>query len=468
MNIKRSSSLALIALLLFAGALSTPAFAQDGTAALGAAGEVYLAKAGAYKDLFPKDHSSTAPGNTVLAVDLLQPGAAPQRLLVPYTTGADVESSPAVLFEDDSDTLFVLWASQTNSLSSVLMLASFDGTSWGPPIQITGNPFSSKTSPQLAITRDSFSTTDSSGNTATRHRTIIHVVWEEQTASGNADVLYTPVILEEGTYLGWAPVYNLNDMVGRTPSGSGFAPPDAFVQSPVLQSGRDTRTLVIGFASAETRTVSSVEVDVLPEELSALAADARAHIIDVGRNLYPNYLQTFADKMVADITSRGTAFHDDVVHYIAGQIHDLILANRGSSPTDLTALSEDARAHIIDLSFQHSGRGLRDRSGAATNALSLNENIVSVDPTPDSTAPSHLIHFRVASNRPAPQMGSTGIQLFLSETGDDATVAWTDAGKVFYRLSQDAGWSDSRQIKLSDALDAAHAYNVLKQKVRNR
>src|SRR5258708_5041287 len=249
MKIKRPIVLVLI---LLAGVIAAPAHAQDGTAALGAAGEVYLPKAGLYKDLFPKGHD-TAPGNTILAVDLVLPGAAPQRLLVPYTTGADVETSPAVLFEDDSNTLFLLWASQVNSLSSVLMLASFDGTSWGPPIQITGNPFSSKTSPQLAITRDAFSITDDSGNTAIRHRTIVHVGWEEQNANGNTDVLYTPVILEEGNYLGWAPVYNLNDLVGRNPSGSNFAPPDALVQAPVLQGGRDARTLVVGFASAQTR-----------------------------------------------------------------------------------------------------------------------------------------------------------------------------------------------------------------------
>src|SRR4051812_24134479 len=108
MNMKRTSS--VLALSLLAGTLGSPAFAQDRTAALGTAGEVYLSKVGAYKDLFPKEHA-TASGNTVLAIDLIQPGATQQRLLVPYTMGADVESSPAVLFEDDSDTLFVVWAS---------------------------------------------------------------------------------------------------------------------------------------------------------------------------------------------------------------------------------------------------------------------------------------------------------------------------------------------------------------------
>jgi hypothetical protein len=450
-----------LALILLAGSLAAPAFAQDGTAALGASGEVYLAKVGAYRDLFPKEHAAE-PGNTVLAVDLIQPGAAPQRLLVPYSTGGDVETSPAVLFEEDSNTLFVVWASRINDISSVLMLASFDGTHWGPSIQITGNPFSSKSSPQLAINRDTFLGSDGSGNTITRRRTIINVIWEEPNRAGNADVLYTPVILEEGTYLGWAPVYNLNDLVGREPSGSSFAPADSLVQSPVLQSGRDARTLVVGFASAETRALSTVEIDVLPEELSQLAEGARAHIIDVGRSLsYPSDLPALADNAKQDIIGRGAAFHADVTQYIADQVHDLILADHGN---DLSALSEKARAHIIDVGARLSGRGLRDRNGDAKSTI---ERIENTDPA-SSPVPAHLLHFRVASNRPIPAMGANGVRVFLSESGEEALIAWADTGKILYRLSQDGGWSDQRQIKLSDSLDAAHAYEILKQRVRSR
>jgi len=462
MNINRPS----IAFFLLVCTLSIPGFAQDGTAAIGAAGEVYLPKAGAYKDLFPKGHD-TAPGNTVLAIDLIQPGTAPQRMLVPYTTGADIETSPAVLFEDNSNTLFLLWASKINSINSVLMLASFDGKAWGPPIQIIGNPFSSKTSPQFAITRDSFQVTDPSGNTSTRSRTIIHLVWGEQNANGNQDVLYTPAILEDGNYLGWAPVYNLNDLVGRSASGSSFTPPDALVQSPVLLSGRDSRTLVVGFASAEARSLSAVEIDVLPEEVSLLAAKCRTHIVDLGRTLYPNNLQALADNTKADIISLGTAFHADIVNYIASQIHDLVLTNRGTSPTDLVSLSEDARTHIVDLGVGLSGRGLRDQ-GDQAKSLSLGENTVSIDSTQDPPAPSHLIHFRVSSNRPAPQMGSTGTQHFLSETGDNTIVAWTDSGKILYLQSQGTGWSDQKQINLTGSLDAPHAFDILKQRARSR
>ncbi|MGH7488127.1 MAG: hypothetical protein ACREMY_21400, partial [bacterium] len=348
-----------------------------------------------------------------------------------------------------------------NSLSSVLMLASFDGTNWGSPIQITGNPFSSKSAPQLAITRDSFVAPDSSGNSVPHHRTIIHVVWKEQTATGNNDVLYTPVILEEGTYLGWAPVYDLTAMVGDSTPGSSFIPPTGLVQIPVLQAGRDTRTLLVGFASVELQTLSTVEVDVLPEEISLLAEDCRTHLIELGQTLYPNQLQALADKASVDLVAEGTAFHPDIIKYLASQIHDLILTNGG---TDLTALTEDARTHLIELGSRLSGRGLRD-SNPYDKALV--ESIVSVA-NQDSTTPANLIHFRVASSRPVPQMGSNGVQFFLSTTGDDAIVAWTDSGMVLYRQSQEMGWSVPRQIKLSSSLSLDQAYAILKQRARNR
>jgi len=93
------------------------------------------------------------------------------------------------------------------------------------------------------------------------------------------------------------------------------------------------------------------------------------------------------------------------------------------------------------------------------------ESTVSVYSTQD---PSHLLHFRVASSWPAPQMGSNGAQIFLSESGDDAIVAWTDSGKVLYLQSQGTGWSIQKQINLTGSLDAAHAFDILKQRARSR
>ena len=158
----RRSSLRTFALALAsAGALlcggATPSHADQRQGALGANGELYLTEVGIYADLFPdtKAPAGVGPRSEVLALDIIAPVAAPQRVLIPNTDGSTLESTPALLYEDGTKTLFAVWGTRLTSLNSVLYLASFDGTAWSQAIRITGNPFASKVSPRLAVTRDS-------------------------------------------------------------------------------------------------------------------------------------------------------------------------------------------------------------------------------------------------------------------------------------------------------------------------
>src|SRR3954465_11076739 len=104
--------------LILAGtlALASSALAADRQAALGDSGEVYLVRTGSYGELFPGGTGADAK-NPVLALDIVRPGQAAQRLLVPGTDGADVESSPFELYESSSGALFLVWQSQINSIS---------------------------------------------------------------------------------------------------------------------------------------------------------------------------------------------------------------------------------------------------------------------------------------------------------------------------------------------------------------
>jgi hypothetical protein len=444
-----------------AGLLAPSASALERTAALGAGGEVYLAKAGSYRDLFP-DGKDTNPANPVLAIEVTKPGTPLQRILVPFTKGDESESSPAVVYEDDSDTLFLVWESHVTPFNSVLMLASFDGERWAKPIQINGNPFSSKSSPQLAITRDDFPVAGADGTTVTRRRTIFHLVWAEEGASGELELLYSPVILEEGSYLGWNPVYHLNDFVADGDSGSKFAPPLGLLQAPTVQSGRDARTIVVAFASAAGRWLTGLAIDVLPEELSQLADGARSNIIEIGRQGgYPANRAGLAEKIKADLIVHGTAFHADVVRYMADQVYGQILGDRGDN---LQALAAKARSNIIEIGVRLGGRGLRD-PGDTTKARTV--EIDDPQPRPDSS-PTHLIHLRATSSRPTPQVGTSGLRLFVSEDGGDMLVAWTEKDKVLYVISNGGGWSDQKEIKLSDSVNLDRAYELLAQRVRNR
>src|SRR4051812_1572971 len=91
--------------------LSASALFAQSDATLGSAGELYRARTGAYKDLFPGQTppKGVDPASIALALDVERPGAGVQRSLVPGTAGGDVEILPSLIYEDAADTLYMIW-----------------------------------------------------------------------------------------------------------------------------------------------------------------------------------------------------------------------------------------------------------------------------------------------------------------------------------------------------------------------
>jgi hypothetical protein len=448
-------------------AAASAALAVGHETALGSDGTVYQVRAGVYSDLFPGGRV-TDRSNSVIALDVMKPGAAPQRILAPDSSGSDADSSPSVVFEDDSQTVFLLWESAIN-IHPVLKLAAFDGSQWSNAITVTGNPFAAKTAPQFTITRDSYEMTDDAGSSAARHRTILHLIWQEQGAGDQLQTFYTPIIINDGVYIGWNPVYNLDDFLPALPPAFG-APADVqttLLGAPFIQGGRDERTIVVAYTSPSRGQLATVEVDVLPEQLLQLADKARSHIIDIGRTYYPQDLPTLAEQARSHIIDIGVAFHSEIGQSIGDQVKAEILS---ATVGDLPSLAEQARSHIIDIGAKLSGRGLRSPSG--DDPLT---RIVEVDGTPGSAAPPdatqspyHLLQIRAAGTWPAPRVGPGTVRLFVSQTGEDMIVSWAQADRVLYRNSQAGGWSDPRTLLFSDSLDINKSYDILDQRIRHR
>ena len=449
-------------------ALAAAAFASHDSA-LGSDGTIYQVRTGLYGDLFPTG-KATDKTSMVVALDVTKPGAPAQRLLVPGTDGSEVESSPSVVFEDDSQTVFLLWESAIN-VHPVLELSGFDGTGWLPSITVTGNPFAVKTSPQFVITRDSYDLTDAGGNTTTRHRTILHLMWQEPGAGPQMRTLYSPVIINDGQYIGWNPLYELDDFLPAVPAGAAAADVQTAVSgAPLIQGGRDERTVVAAYTSTARGQMATVEIDVLPEQLMQLADKARSHIVDIGRTSYPNDLPGMAEKARSHIVDIGRAFHPEISTSMADQVRADILADTSG---DLTSLAEKARSHIVDIGAKLSGRGLRPTSGDDQDA-----QIVEVDGSPiaqaaaappDATqAPYHLLQIRTVSTWPAPRVGPGTVKVFVSQSGADLIVSWAQGDRVLYRNSQAGGWSDPRTLLFSDSLNLEKSYDILDQRIRNR
>jgi hypothetical protein len=442
---------------------ASAAFAAGREVALGSDGEIYAVRTGTYGDLFPNGRDFD-PANPVVALDITKPKAPLQRILVPGTGGAEVESSPSVLFEDDSETVFLLWETAFN-LHPILQLAGFDGGAWSKPIEVIGNPFAQKTAFQFAITRDAYDEAGPGNSAVTRHRTVLHLLWQEETASGAWATLYSPIVINDGEYIGWNPVYDLDEYLQDrvTPSSAEVQP--TLGRAPTVEAGSDERTLVIAYASTALGRLAAVEVDVLPEELTQLADKARMHIVDLGRQLYPSDLPGLAEKARMHIVDLGHAFRPEVVQAMADQVKAQILAGGADG---LEALAAKARMHIVDLGAQFSGRGLRGVHGADATAklLEVDEGLVLPDAAGDSG--SFLFQFRLISNLPVPRVGPGAVRLLVSESGANLIVSWAQADKVLYRNSRDNGWTDPRELRFANDLDLNKAYQVLEQRLSNR
>jgi len=453
--------------ILIAGAalFALPALAIPHEAVLGNEGELYLVKTGSYADLFPGGQETDA-SSTVLALDITRPGEAPQRMLVPGTKDKDVESSPSVIFETDSSTVFLVWESRSSVSRSVLRLSSFDGTAWAPAIEVTGNSYSAKTSPQLITTRDAYSDTDADGHPALKHRTVLHLTWSEETAPAFYEAFYTPIILDEGTFIGANPILALNSFDTSADRPTATVPPE-LVRTPMMQAGRDGRTIMVSFTSALTGHLVALEVDVLPTQLRQLADKARAYIIDLGSHQKPD-LPTVATKSRDFILSSAGDFQPEVARSMADLLQSYILSlSPAPAGSDFKPLAEKARAYIIDLGAKFSGHVLRSGAGESKAA----SQIFQIVPRQDELAenpPTHLLQVRIAASRPAPVVGTGAIQVFVSETGANALVSWAGNDRVYYRDSMATGWSEVREVKLTDSFDINKAYDVLNQRVQNR
>jgi hypothetical protein len=415
---------------------------------------------GLYGDLFP-GHGLADPANAALAVDVVRPDQTRKRLLVPSTETADSEDSASILFEDQSGTLFVLWQTRVNVIHSRLSLIGLRDDQWTEPIEISGNPFGWKSSPQLAVTRDTFRTEESDGSLRTWARTVAHLLWWEDGSAGEAVAHYSPVTLLDGVYTGWNPVYTLDGLALAPKATSLPIVNSALAQAPRIESGRNGQSVVIAFISAESGDLMTVSAEILPGEIVAIADAIRHQIIDVGRELLPGNPAALADKVRHQIidVGRRLGLHPSVPAYSAQQAASEILASPpGEKPA---TLAERVRHQIIDVGARMTDRGL-DRSSAARRLQILETS------NNGTGAPPNVIRWNEASVRPAPQTGGQDNALFLSPNGREVLVSWLEDGVVYYRESRGAGWSDIRPLRLGNGLDLGRAREILERRADDR
>lgn len=452
----RRFSFLTIALLL---AAATTARGDQRTLTLGSSGELYRVVTGTYGELF----SGQTGDEPVLAVEILRRGEPAERLLVPGTEGSEVESSASVVYEEGPGTLFVIWESRTNRIHSQIKLASFGQEGWSEPLDLPGEFFSLKTSPDLAVTRDTFLTYDEDGNRQAHDRTIYHVIWWEEAAAGER-VVYSPVTLIDGSYIGWSPLFSLSDLGYGWASGGGLLPTPELGRSPRIRAGQNRRSAVAGLVDPQTRQLVELEIEAVTGELALLAREIQTGLLAAGEEVYRDHRPTLADRARVQIIEFGhrLSLHPGLLQYLADLLAEVVAADEGQG---LAALADRARVQIIEFGARMAAQGLTPSPG---EEISWVLEFPGQETPPRQAEPLHALSVRLAAARPVPEIGSGPTTLFLSRDGKEALVAWQQGEVLYFRETNGIDWSEVHSLELGPDLDLAQAQAVLEQRISSR
>lgn len=460
-------------LLAMALLLAGSAHAAENRPVLGKSGDVYQIAVGTYGDLFP-DGSETSTDAEVLRLEARRGSGTVEHHLVPGSEPADSDRTPSLSFDAATGQLYVVWSSNNESTLTRINLASFDGTEWADTIEVSGNIYSNKSAPRLAVTHDRFELAEgSSGEPSTR--TVLHVVWSEGTTDGEK-VMYAPVVLVDGELASsWRRVHRLNDYVSESLTQEPFGGQVAanLLSAPTVGAGSEPNAVVIGFADSATGALVQLELSTPATELSELA-DSLADHLDASNlcerleNEGTGAVTQVAEAARIHIVIVGRRIRSRVLAPMAQDVKNFLIdrAEETCTDGDLSSVSSAARIHIVIVGAKAQAGELLERAEAGETHVLL----ASAQPV-DEGYVQHLARLEVKSERVAPTIGDGEPTIFVSPNGTGAVVVWETGSSLTYveTTSDDAeaAWSESFTLLLDDNLSRSEAYSILHERARS-
>jgi hypothetical protein len=437
------------------------AFGVSATSGISAGGDVHRLALGRFADLFGGSTALPAD-NVILALDVIHPDGTFDRWVVPGTEGAEVESSPALLEDDRTGAVHLVWNSPAtaNQVFSRLLLRSWSPGGWSDLLDLASGSGAEKTAPALMLTRDGYRTVVAGVETAV-DRQVIHLVWSEASDSGPR-AFYSPIVFLNGAYIGWNPVVSLDEFAPAEPV-SAFPAPLAIRQAPSLRDGGGADRVIASFVQSHSQQLATVVVRLLPGELGDLAEQARGSIIELGATLYPGQISELARQARGSIIELAGLFHSSAAGSMADAVANTISA-ADPAQQDLPGLAMQARGSIIELGSEILGAGLVNGCGAGSTILELPVLV----PGGGSDF-SHFFQFWRAATWNLPDLSAIPSPAYLvSPDGARAILGWVDGNKLDWRETlADGSWSETKQLDLT-LLPVEQAMAVLERHLSGR
>jgi len=274
------------------------------------AASAVLAKDGTLFEVFPTTYGSVIPGANasdaalrVLALRTTPPGGNPAVEIVGGTANEFFKLESSIEFDEATQSIFIVYSRVRGFFSDVQVTIHRDGA-WVDGSFLPNPGLYISLSPQLLVTRQTYTDLDADGQTVTKSRSILSITWWEE--SGSSQARYAAVFIEDGSLeLDDVTAWNLNELNGMSgPTDNSGLPLSSYAHPGMQRDAGTNGGVLVSFANLATRTQQVVRLS-FPDDLTKLTPPsnlmpsqrtsfARGHI-PIGRSATQNRLPTQID-----------------------------------------------------------------------------------------------------------------------------------------------------------------------------
>ena len=254
--------LLVAAALVFA--LASPAAAEE-KSLLAADGTLFEIRAGTVVDLGVSD-GSLRPDDYVIEWTSRRQDGTVRIGLVPGTQNGNVKRNLDLAFDEPSGSLLLLWKEELVPVS-VLQLGVLRDGAWKTSVLLPNLGFSRAYNPQMRLSHSTVRWTDADGRSVERNRSILSIVWWEE--SQYAQARYAPIFLdEENLDVSNVAVYDLPVLAGGGGPTTYEELPAAAYAFPSLHSDGPSGAILASFADLNGHKNKVVKIT-FPTDLGA-------------------------------------------------------------------------------------------------------------------------------------------------------------------------------------------------------
>lgn len=259
---------ALVGLVAFLGTGPCANRAEAASAVLAKDGTLYEVFPTSYGDVIPGANASDA-GLRVLALRTTPPGAQPVVEVVGGTANDFFKLESSIEFDEATRSVFIVYSRVMGFFSDVQVTIRRDGA-WVDGSFLPNPGLYISLSPQLLVTRQTYTDVDADGEPVTKSRSILSIAWWEESRSSQAR--YAAVFIEDGSLrLDDVAAWNLNELNGKSgPTDNSGLPLSSYAHPGLQRDPGSNGGVLVSFANLATRTHQVIRLS-FPDDLTKLA-----------------------------------------------------------------------------------------------------------------------------------------------------------------------------------------------------